>query len=352
MSPLSGIKSMSTNPSGIQKSSEKANEFVQGSTSKNLFSVPNNDKTGSYYMNLQPLHSAQYDGRTTGIRIPWWMPVMFRPPNEMILDEIEASVAAYIFGLKYEDLEYEFEILVSSCLGAFGERYRLKSLMPKQQLHQDVLNLVVSMLTVNARASSVYSICWFLPIEFSRYCLAWMKPPSSTMNYYKDDYMGKLEFLSKIFIPINDNNNHWFLLVADMRAKKLILLDSAPCEKRNFARQLHCKKMAVYLEEMFQHQSFYELNSTEKPRVTEFPLVIPMDIGKQAAGSNDCGVWVCKWMTDCHLSNNYNIKVDRETRMRLAIDLVIKPYNMKKEEVVSEATAAWKKCHDDRKTGS
>ncbi|KAJ1386935.1 hypothetical protein SESBI_40401 [Sesbania bispinosa] len=67
-----------------------------------------------------------------------------------------------------------------------------------------------------------------------------------------------------------------------------------------------------------------------------------MDVGRQAAGSNDCGVWVCKWMNDCHLSNNYNIKVDRGTRMRLAIDLVIKPYNIKKEQVVSEASAEWK----------
>ncbi|KAJ1442529.1 Ulp1 protease family, C-terminal catalytic domain [Sesbania bispinosa] len=145
-----------------------------------------------------------------------------RPPSDMVLDEIEAAVAAFIFGLKYEeDLKDEYAILVTSKLGAFGERCRIKSLMPRQELHQD------------------------------RYCLAWMKPPTASMNAYKDDYMGKIDFLSKMFIPMNDEKKHWYLLVADIKAKKLVLLDSAPCESRNEARQLQEKKM-VYVSSCFQ----------------------------------------------------------------------------------------------------
>ncbi|KAJ1392527.1 Ulp1 protease family, C-terminal catalytic domain [Sesbania bispinosa] len=341
---------LTSNKSNSTKTSEKGKNLKHGSTSKKLFSKPNEDNNTSYYMNLQPIHSAKYDGRTEGVRIPWWMPVLFRPPSEMVLDEIEAYVAAYIFGLKYdEDLKYEFEILVTSRLGMFGERCRVKTLMPRQQLHQDVLNLVVAMVTDHARANYAYSICWFLPTEFSRFCLAWMKPPSAAMNSYKDDYMGKLEFMSKMFIPMNDQNNHWYLLVADMRAKKLVLLDSAPCELRNEARKFQEKKMAVYLEEMFEHESFYEFSETNKPMVTEFPLLIPSDIRRHAAESNDCGVWVCKWMTDCTLTDNYNIKVDRESRMRLAIDLLIKPYNIKKDQVVNEATKAWKELLEEKR---
>ncbi|KAJ1432157.1 hypothetical protein SESBI_06795 [Sesbania bispinosa] len=130
-----------------------------------------------------------------------------------------------------------------------------------------------------------------------------MKPPSAAMNSYNDDYMSKFEFMSK----------------------------------------------AVYLEETFQHESFYEFSDTNKPRVTEFPLQIPSDIGRHAAGSNDYGVWVCKWMTDCTLTDNYNIKVDRESCMRLAIDLIIKPFNIKKDQVVSEALKVWKEMHEERK---
>ncbi|KAJ1380627.1 Ulp1 protease family, C-terminal catalytic domain [Sesbania bispinosa] len=307
--------------SNSTKTAEKEKNLKHGSTTKkNLFSKPNQDNNTSYYMNLQPFHSGKFDGRTEGVRIPWWMPVLFKPPTEMILDEIEAHVATYIFGLKYdEDLDYEYEVLVTSRVGIFGERCRVKTLMPRQRLHQD------------------------------RYCLAWMKPPSAAMNSFKDDYMSKFEFMTKMFIPMNDQNNHWFLLVADMRAKKLILLDSALCVLRNEARKLQTKKMAEYLEEMFDHDSFYEFSETDRPRVTEFPLVIPTDIGKHAAESNDCGIWVCKWMIDYTLTYNYNIKVDRVSRMRLAIDLLIKPYNIKKDQVVSVATQAWKELHKDKK---
>ncbi|KAJ1430727.1 hypothetical protein SESBI_07556 [Sesbania bispinosa] len=295
---------LTSNKSNSNKTNEKLKEHKYGSASKKLFSRAREDINTVYYMNLDPLHSAKYDGRTKGIHVPWWMPLMFRPPTDMVLDEIEAAVAAYIFGLKYEeDLKDEYEILVTSKLGAFGERCRVKSLMPKQEMHQDVLNLVVAMLTDHERENCPYSICWFLPIKFSRYCLAWMKPPSAAMNAYKDDYMGKIDFMSK----------------------------------------------DVYLEEMFQHESFYDFSVTNKPRVTEFPLQIPSDIGRQAAGSNDCGVWVCKWISDCSLKDDYNIKVDRETRMRLAIDLIIKPYNLKKEEVVSVVVKDWHKMHKERK---
>ncbi|KAJ1392529.1 Ulp1 protease family, C-terminal catalytic domain [Sesbania bispinosa] len=338
---------LTSNKSNSTKTSEKGKNLKHGSTSKKLFSKPNEDNNTSYYMNLQPLHSAKYDGRTEGVRIPWWMPVLFRPPSEMVLDEIEAYVAAYIFGLKYDDdLKYEFEILVTSRLGIFGERCRVKTLMPKQQLHQDVLNLVVAMVTDHARANYAYSICWFLPTEFSIFCLAWMKPPSAAMDSYKDDYMGKLEFMSKMFIPMNDQNNHWYLLVGDMRAKKLVLLDSAPCELRNEARKFQAKKMAVYLEEMFEHESFYEFSETNKPMVMEFPLLIPSDIGRQAAESNDCGVWVYKWMADCTLTDNYNIKGKSH---EIAIDLLIKPYNIKKDQVVNEATKAWKELLEEKR---
>ncbi|KAJ1377621.1 Ulp1 protease family, carboxy-terminal domain protein, partial [Sesbania bispinosa] len=125
--------------SNSTKTAENEKNLKYGSTSKkNLFSKPNQDNNTSYYMNLQPLHSGKYDGRTEGVRIPWWMPVLFRPPSDMILDEIEAHVAAYLFGLKYDDdLDYEYEVMVTSQVGIFGERCRLKTLMPRQRLHQD-----------------------------------------------------------------------------------------------------------------------------------------------------------------------------------------------------------------------
>ncbi|XLU57809.1 hypothetical protein S245_052457, partial [Arachis hypogaea] len=52
---------------------------------------------------------------------------------------------------------------------------------------------------------------------------------------------------------------------------------------------------------------------------------------------NDCGVWVTTWMRECQWRSNYNIKVNDSTRLRLAIDLVMNPFNLKSQEVLEAA---------------
>ncbi|KAJ1383387.1 hypothetical protein SESBI_43451 [Sesbania bispinosa] len=65
---------------------------------RSLFSDTKEGSSSGYFINYQPLHASKYDGRTTGISIPEWGPVLFNPPPGMILDEIEASAIAYIYG--------------------------------------------------------------------------------------------------------------------------------------------------------------------------------------------------------------------------------------------------------------
>ncbi|XLV02648.1 hypothetical protein S245_016985, partial [Arachis hypogaea] len=52
---------------------------------------------------------------------------------------------------------------------------------------------------------------------------------------------------------------------------------------------------------------------------------------------NDCGVWVTTWMRECQWRSNYNIKVNDSTRLQLAIDLVMNPFNLKSQEVLEAA---------------
>ncbi|KAJ1438266.1 Ulp1 protease family, C-terminal catalytic domain [Sesbania bispinosa] len=256
---------------------------VEERLKKKLFTPNTNGSTSGMYMNLQPLHSADYDGRKIGVQIPWWFPMLFRPPEDLILDDIQATIGAYVFAANIDEQKYGNEVLVSTEKGFFGERWKMLCLRPKHYLSQD------------------------------------------------------------IFVPLNDYNNHWYLMVVDMRQQKLVLLDSFPTADRNDIRRREVKKMAVYLEEMLTHPSFYELRVTMKQRLTEFTLEVPQNIGRQAEESNDCGVWVCKWMIDCNWTTNYNIKVDKGARFKLAINLVNKEHNVKNEEILKVATNHWKK---------
>ncbi|KAJ1415905.1 Ulp1 protease family, carboxy-terminal domain protein [Sesbania bispinosa] len=111
-----------------------------------------------------------------------------------------------------------------------------------------------------------------------------------------------------------------------MKLEELILLDSSPCPTRNEWRKESVKIL------------FYEYPSTPKPKITKFTLVQPTNLSPPNSGSNDCGVFVAQWMRECIWTDDYkDIYVCDGKRMRLALDLVLKPYNEMKAVVISLA---------------
>ncbi|KAK7251687.1 hypothetical protein RIF29_35091 [Crotalaria pallida] len=173
------------------------------------------------------------------------------------------------------------------------------------------------------------------------------EPPKTLMDFYKKDFMGTVEVLRKIFLPIN-NEKHWYLLVVDMSKQQLILLDSKPDRKRSMWRRLYVQKMAIFLQEMLMDPSFYDSTTYNTPLISNFTLIEPDYIGEQRDGT-DCGIWVAHWMTDCVMFDYYKISVLPKSRMCIAIDLVLSPYNKKKEEVVPKAVQNWEDLKTKRK---
>ncbi|XP_072074512.1 uncharacterized protein [Arachis hypogaea] len=100
------------------------------------------------------------------------------------------------------------------------------------------------------------------------------------------------EGLKKIFLPVNENNTHWYLVVFDLCNHQTILLDSLPIATDKEQKRLSIVKLAKYLEDMLKYDSFYKYNTPFRPRILDFAFVDMLEIGEQAPGSNDCGVWV------------------------------------------------------------
>ncbi|PNX58803.1 3-isopropylmalate dehydratase large subunit, partial [Trifolium pratense] len=66
--------------------------------------------------------------------------------------------------------------------------------------------------------------------------------------------------------------------------------------------------------------------------------------------SNDCGVWVAKWMIECGYMNDYeNVAVVTATRMKLALFICLSANNVLKNELVSNATKNWDDQHKKRR---
>ncbi|XP_052108177.1 uncharacterized protein LOC107458437 [Arachis duranensis] len=174
-------------------------------------------------------------------------------------------------------------------------------------------------------------------------------PSSQLREDYKEAFMGKVEVLRKIYVPVNEDNLHWYLVIFDMNQCQVILLDSNPDPKKKASKIFSIKQLALYLEGMLQHESFYDFESTIRPKVSEFPILEALGIGRQRNDSFDCGIWVATWMKNCIWIDDYNIYVDDATRMRIAIDLIMKSYNLKKNTIIKAAKKNYKKIEEKNK---
>ncbi|XLR18665.1 hypothetical protein S83_046577, partial [Arachis hypogaea] len=232
-----------------------------------------------------------------------WKPVLFRPPTDMALCKDEVSVVTYVFGSDLEDEELNSEIISQTNLWHANRRV-MYTLLPNK------------------------------PLVDEQFALNWTHSPKTLKRYYAEEYMGEFESLCKIFVPMNEDNMHWYLLVIDIEKRHLILLDSKPCVSSRTRHRRCAKQMALFIEEMLDDSTFYANQTTHRPVILEYPIIHPAEIGEQNDDSNDCGAWVTTWMRECQWRSNYNIKVNESTRLRLAIDLVMNPFNLKSQEVL------------------
>ncbi|KAJ1382885.1 Ulp1 protease family, C-terminal catalytic domain [Sesbania bispinosa] len=228
--------------------------------------------------------------------VPHSLKAIFKPSKPMYLSKEEAKVASYIFCNNLVTEYDKKEILVATNIKyCDGSRSLLHCLKPKLQLEQD------------------------------QFVLAWSTPTEQMIERYYDSFMGKVDLLSKIFIPVNDGNFHWYLIVIDFIQKEIMYLDSSPSDSRKEMRMRSVKTLALYMETLLQHQSFYNYQRTPKPLVNKYTIHIPEGLKIHNANSNDCGAWVIMWM------------VDEGSRLRIALDLAMNPGNILREMVKKRA---------------
>ncbi|KAJ1375735.1 Ulp1 protease family, C-terminal catalytic domain [Sesbania bispinosa] len=315
---------------------------------RNLFTEMDERDNGDHYINKKPIPSFNNDPIKRGLKIPFWMQLSFKPPIDMDLDDLEIVTAAYIFHIDLAGGSNGDEVLIR-CKWGVGDRKSLRTLIPATWIDQEVLNLLASKLTHFESKIATNNSAWFLPTTFAQYALTWDITPETMIKRYKHKFMGKVDYLRKIFVPINDQNSHWYLMIIDLNQNKIVILDSLMCEWRNGWRKRHVKKLAIFIEEMLLDPSFYESSRTVKPIISDFEIYQPPGLPQQLNGY-DCGVWVAKLMSDYVWDDDYNsISVTHTTRMKMALDLVLNSYNEVKYNFIRLACAKWMHFHEERK---
>ncbi|KAL4301515.1 hypothetical protein AHAS_Ahas17G0308600 [Arachis hypogaea] len=263
--------------------------------------------------------------------MPQCLELAFRPPDGMHFQGSEFAVAAYIFS---KNLDERYEILVAD-EHAQGDRRALWSLIPGQQVVDDVINMVASMLSFDNMSPK-----WFLPTTFAQIALSPVNHSIDTFEFIRSNFMGYADNLHRIYVPMY-REQHWYLMIVDLVFRRLIYLDSAKNASEYEARIAQMKYVAFFIENMLQDTRFWSDKGHYKPHPSTFDLDEP-EVGHQIEGSNDCGVWVVQWMMQSWVFRDFMLEdVTSQTRMRLALDLVMGRHNPIAREVGRRAMADW-----------
>ncbi|KAL4293300.1 hypothetical protein AHAS_Ahas18G0114300 [Arachis hypogaea] len=242
-----------------------------------------------------------------------------RPQHDMNLSPVELAVAAYVF---CRDLPPGYELLVdvSDCI---TNKAALMTLVPRADVVDDVLNVVVRMLTRNSKQTQ-----WFLPTSIMQAALEGRMLTSGTTTSLRNNYMRcKVDRVTRIHQPMWCDG-HWYLMIIDVPRMKLIYLDSLRDPAQAEARNITMMRVALYLGGLTLGQSWLSGNCSVRPRFSMFDFEDP-ELPQQDRKLD-------------HLWEDYSVQnVSTATRMRLAVDLVMKSHNEMAGDIVHKAVAHW-----------
>ncbi|XP_027103387.1 putative ubiquitin-like-specific protease 1B [Coffea arabica] len=155
---------------------------------------------------------------------------------------------------------------------------------------------------------------WYMPTFFT--CkLQTAEPDLTTISIYfdADRYGGDIEMCEKIFVPINEDNQHWYCTLVDFGEKKVYILDSLP----NSTKQ---RGVVVQdLDTVLQHK----FGDKYKFQASLFEVDESANIPKQLNGY-DCGVYVINFMKSSEVEQMSSLMFQSETeRFNIAMELVL-----------------------------
>ncbi|RYR62706.1 hypothetical protein Ahy_A04g020439 isoform I [Arachis hypogaea] len=189
----------------------------------------------------------------------------FLPTRSMDLAGVELTVAAYIFS---KDLpNSEILAYVEHCI---ADRTALLTLAPNERVMDDVITVVATMLS---KTSNSYQ--WFMPT------------------------------MIMIFQPMW-TDGYWYLMVVDVRRKKLIYYDSLKCTRETEHRKFAMTQVALHLESLTVGTNWLSSCTAERPRFSSYEYEEP-------------------------------VAVNDQIRIQIAIDLVLRSHNPSAIDILEKA---------------
>uniref|UniRef100_A0A2N9JBG0 Ubiquitin-like protease family profile domain-containing protein n=2 Tax=Fagus sylvatica TaxID=28930 RepID=A0A2N9JBG0_FAGSY len=185
----------------------------------------------------------------------------------------------------------------------------VRTLLPNNWVVSDVIDYVASQLAMQEKARSGGEITiWYLPTTFA------------------------------IYIPINDSNTHWYLVVVDVREKEIQYFDTMSSSLHFADRKKQIAAMVKALNDFMLHPKVTPTATFEDLDMTSWPLVTPPAVPIQPDGSS-CGIYVIQFMRLPILSPHYqSVTATDADRLNIVLELVLHDSNQLKTDLIAAAS--------------
>ncbi|WJX78388.1 hypothetical protein P8452_61616 [Trifolium repens] len=215
-----------------EKGNVEFDDFELSEFYQEIVCKPEEDNDSDFYMNYHPAGTARFEGPHRAFPILEWMPMSFRPTKAMKLNYSVTATTAYIFQPDHAELLGR-EVLIKTNTGVMADRKTLKSLEPRAAVDQEIINLVVARQNWFVDPDGKKKTVWYMPTEFAQFALEAHKSVDYLRELYHDKYTRTSTYVSKMYIPMNDQGRHWYFMMVDFTERKLVWLDSLHSNERD-----------------------------------------------------------------------------------------------------------------------
>ncbi|XLT14440.1 hypothetical protein HN51_060130 [Arachis hypogaea] len=277
-------------------------------------------------------------------KIPKTFNLSFVPTQSMDLAEVELAVAAYIFSKDLPKIEVLAD--VGHCI---ADRTALLTLGPNERVMDDVITVVATMLSKTSSSHQWFMLTMIMVSDHFGDCHVILQQDAiqgtrltqANLDAVVCKHMRcKVDKVTEIFQPMW-TDEYWYLMVVDVRRKKLMYFDSFKCSTETECRKNAMTQVALHLESLTIGPKWLSKCTAERPRFSSYDFEEPV-VPQQHRLSMDCGVWVLQLMIRGALWAIHNA-VNDLTQMRIALDLVLRSHNAKAIDVVEKAMCYWRK---------
>ncbi|XLU35570.1 hypothetical protein S245_071636, partial [Arachis hypogaea] len=231
-------------------------------------------------------------------KIPKTFNLSFVPTQSMDLAEVELAVAAYIFSKDLPKIEVLAD--VGHCI---ADRTALLTLGPNERVMDDVITVVATMLSKTSSSHQWFMLTMIMVSDHFGDCHVILQQDAiqgtrltqANLDAVVCKHMRcKVDKVTEIFQPMW-TDEYWYLMVVDVRRKKLMYFDSFKCSTETECRKNAMTQVALHLESLTIGPKWLSKCTAERPRFSSYDFEEPV-VPQQHRLSMDCGVWVLQLM--------------------------------------------------------